>query len=134
MVPKHQLIVPSTLLAFATNIRTYQDTKIQRYKATKIHTLTPLTYELFFEIAQKWSCSDSLITADADEIRLSTSSGERCVKAARSPKTRKSVWDEQNREGIKRVTVVTAPNGIFSDLCCLQWYRIVIPTSHTKGI
>ena len=36
LVPKHQLIVPSTLLALATNIRTY--------KATKIHTLTPLTY------------------------------------------------------------------------------------------
>ena len=45
LVPKHQLIVPSTLLALATNIRTY--------KATKIHTLTPLTY--FFKIAQQWS-------------------------------------------------------------------------------
>ena len=32
LLPKHQLIVPSTLLALATNIRTY--------KATKIHTLT----------------------------------------------------------------------------------------------
>ena len=38
--PKHQLMVPSTLLAPATHIRTD--------KATKIHTLTPLTYELFF--------------------------------------------------------------------------------------
>jgi len=46
LVPKHQLMVPSTLLALATNIR--------RYKATKIHTLTPLTYELFFKIVQKW--------------------------------------------------------------------------------
>ena len=36
LVLKHQYIVPSTLLALATNIRTY--------KATKIHTLTPLTY------------------------------------------------------------------------------------------
>ena len=57
LVPKHQLTVPSILLALATNIRTYKDTKIQsykdtkiqRYKATKIHTLTPLTYELFFQ-------------------------------------------------------------------------------------
>ena len=45
LVPKHQLIVPSTLLALATNIRTY--------KATKIHTLTPLTYELFFQNSSK---------------------------------------------------------------------------------
>ena len=36
LVPTHQLIVPSTLLALATDIRTY--------KATKIHTLRPLTY------------------------------------------------------------------------------------------
>ena len=36
----HQLIVPSTLLAPATNIRTC--------KATKIHKLKPLTHELFF--------------------------------------------------------------------------------------
>ena len=48
LVPKHQLIVPSTLLALATNIPTYKDTKPQRYKATKIHTLTQMTYELFF--------------------------------------------------------------------------------------
>ena len=45
LVPKHQLIVPSTLLALATNIRTY--------KATKIHTLTPLTYELSFQNSSK---------------------------------------------------------------------------------
>ena len=38
LVPTHQLIVPSTLLAPATEIRTH--------KATKIHTLKPLTYEL----------------------------------------------------------------------------------------
>ena len=31
------------------NIQSYRDTKLQRYKATKIHTLTPLTYELFFQ-------------------------------------------------------------------------------------
>ena len=31
LVPKHQLIVPSTLLALATNIRTYKVTKPQRY-------------------------------------------------------------------------------------------------------
>ena len=61
LVPKHQLIVPSTLLALATNIRTYKVTKIQSYKvtkiqsykATKIHTLTPLTYELFFQNSSK---------------------------------------------------------------------------------
>ena len=40
LVSQHQLIVPLTLLALATNIR--------RHKATKIHTLTPMTYELFF--------------------------------------------------------------------------------------
>ena len=44
LVPKHQLIISLTLLALATNIRTY--------KATKIHMLTPLTYDLFFKIAQ----------------------------------------------------------------------------------
>ena len=38
LVPKHQLIIPSTLFALATNIR--------RYKATNIHTLTPLTYKI----------------------------------------------------------------------------------------
>ena len=43
----HQLIVPSTLLAPATEIRTHKATKPQRY----INTLTPLTYELF-KIAQ----------------------------------------------------------------------------------
>ena len=49
LVPKHQLIVPSTLLALATNI--------QRYKATKIHTLTPMTYELFFSKMAILSCN-----------------------------------------------------------------------------
>ena len=44
-VPTHQLIVPSPLLAPATNTRTY--------KATKIHTLTPLTYKLFFQNSSK---------------------------------------------------------------------------------
>ena len=40
-VPSYQLIVPSTyIMAPATHIPTD--------KATKIHTLTPLTYELFF--------------------------------------------------------------------------------------
>ena len=51
-VPKHQLIVPSTLLALATNIR--------RYKATKIHTLTPLTYELFFQNSSKITYAHNL--------------------------------------------------------------------------
>ena len=45
LVPKHQLIVPSTLLPPATNIQTY--------KATKMHKLTPLTYELFFQNSSK---------------------------------------------------------------------------------
>ena len=45
LVPTHQLIVPSTLLAPTTNIRTH--------KATKIHTLEPLTYELFFQNSSK---------------------------------------------------------------------------------
>ena len=45
LVLKHQLIVPSTLLPLATNIPTY--------KATKIHTPTPLINELFFKIAQE---------------------------------------------------------------------------------
>ena len=48
MVPKHQLIVPSTLLALATKIRTYKVTKPQR-----CNTLTPLTYELFFQNSSK---------------------------------------------------------------------------------
>ena len=45
LVPKHQLIAPSTLLALAK-----KHPNIQRSKATKIHTLTPLTYERFFQI------------------------------------------------------------------------------------
>ena len=45
LVPKHQLIVPLILFAIATNIRTY--------KATKIHTITPLTNELFFKNSSK---------------------------------------------------------------------------------
>ena len=48
LVSAPQLIVPSTLLALSTTIRTYKvtkiqshkDTKPQRYKATKIHTLS----------------------------------------------------------------------------------------------
>ena len=45
LVPKHQFIVPSTLLAPATEIRTH--------KAMKIHTLRQLTYELFFQNSSK---------------------------------------------------------------------------------
>ena len=49
LVPMHQLIVPSTLLAPATQIRTH--------KVTKIHNiiLKPLTYcmSYFFKIALK---------------------------------------------------------------------------------
>ena len=44
LVPMHQLVAPATLLAPATEIRTH--------KATEIHTLEPLTYELFFKIPQ----------------------------------------------------------------------------------
>ena len=54
LVPKHQLIVPSTLLALATNI--------PAYKATKIHTLKPLTYEQFFQISSKRGFQFSLIS------------------------------------------------------------------------
>ena len=45
LVPTHQIIVPSTLLAPATEIRAH--------KATEIHTLKPLTYELFFQNSSK---------------------------------------------------------------------------------
>ena len=45
LVPTHQLIVSSTLLAPATEIWTH--------KATEIHTLKPLTYELFFQNSLK---------------------------------------------------------------------------------
>ena len=38
LVPKHQLIVPSTLLALATNISTYKVTKLQSHKDTYAHT------------------------------------------------------------------------------------------------
>ena len=38
-------MVPSTLLALATNIPTYKD--------TKMNTLTPLTYEPFFQLKNK---------------------------------------------------------------------------------
>ena len=41
LVPKHQLIVCPTLLAPATHNQTDE--------ATKIHKLTPLTFELFFQ-------------------------------------------------------------------------------------
>ena len=48
LVPKHQLIVPSTLLAPATNIWTYKATKPQRYiRSLHWH----MSY--FFKIAQK---------------------------------------------------------------------------------
>ena len=40
LVPMHQLIVPSTLLAPATEIRTHKS------------TLKPLTYKPFFKTAQ----------------------------------------------------------------------------------
>ena len=42
---RHQFIVSSTLLAPATEIR--------KHKATEIHTLKPLTYELFFQKSSK---------------------------------------------------------------------------------
>ena len=47
LVPRHKLIVPSTLLAPATHIRTD--------KATEIHTLRPLTSELFFFFSKQLS-------------------------------------------------------------------------------
>ena len=50
LVPSNQLIVPSTLLAPATHIRT---DKATTQKATKLHTLRPLTYELFFQNSSK---------------------------------------------------------------------------------
>ena len=43
-------MVPSTLLALATHIL---QTKPQSHKATEIHMLTPLTYELFFQSSSK---------------------------------------------------------------------------------
>ena len=49
LVPKHQLMVPLTLLAHATLIPTDKATKPQSHKATRIHTLRPMTYELFFQ-------------------------------------------------------------------------------------
>ena len=45
LAPKHKLIVHSTLLAPATHIQTD--------KATMIHMLRPLTYELFFQNSWK---------------------------------------------------------------------------------
>ena len=50
LVPMHELIVPSTLLPPAIEIRTL--------KATKIHTLKSLMYELFFEKEKKSSEKD----------------------------------------------------------------------------
>ena len=54
LVPKHELIVPQTLLAPATHIWTN--------KATKKHTLTPLTYELFFQNSSTRILYQSLVT------------------------------------------------------------------------
>ena len=51
LVPKHQLIVPPTLLAPATHISTD--------KATKIYTLSLLRYELFFQNSSKKKCQGS---------------------------------------------------------------------------
>ena len=49
LIGKHQLIVPSTLLALATNIRIYKDAKPQRYiRSHHWH----MSY--FFKIAQYW--------------------------------------------------------------------------------
>ena len=69
LVPKHQFIVPSTLLAPATEIRTH--------KAMKVHTLRQLTYELFFQNSSKitsyyihykgfleWKCLECLLSND----------------------------------------------------------------------
>ena len=52
LVLLHQLILPSTLLAPATNI--------QKYKATKMQMLKPLTYELFFQNGSK-ICNSKII-------------------------------------------------------------------------
>ena len=57
LVPTHQLIVPSTLLAPAADIRTY--------KATKIHMLNPLTYELVFQNSSKRETAHSLANSSA---------------------------------------------------------------------
>ena len=54
LVSTHQLIVPSTLLASATEIRTH--------KATKIHRLKRLTYELFLKTTKPISSEVGLAT------------------------------------------------------------------------
>ena len=54
LVPTHQLIVRSTLLAPTTNI--------SLYKATKIHTLKPLKYEQFFQNSSKRGFEFSFIS------------------------------------------------------------------------
>ena len=51
LVPKHQLIVPSTLLAPPTNIWTYKATKPQSHKDTYAHSTD--IWAIFFKIAQK---------------------------------------------------------------------------------
>ena len=65
LVPKHQLIVPSTRLVLATNIPTY--------KATKIHTLTPLTYELFFQNSSKRGNQLTLIKQPLVGVKITLS-------------------------------------------------------------
>ena len=47
LVPTHQLIVPSTLLAPATEIRTHKATKTQRYIRSNYRHMS-----YFFKIAQ----------------------------------------------------------------------------------
>ena len=52
LVPKHKLVVPSSYLPLQ---HTSEQTRPQSRKATqpKIHTLRPLTYELFFQKRSK---------------------------------------------------------------------------------
>ena len=68
LVPKHPLKIPSTLLAPATDIRTY--------KVTKIHMLTPLIYELFWKnkkLSSRVGCKKKALTAVcSSSIRLSS--------------------------------------------------------------
>ena len=52
LVPKHQLTVPSTLFNWPLQHTSVQ-TQPQSHKATEIHMLTPLTYELFFQSSSK---------------------------------------------------------------------------------
>ena len=69
-VPKHQLIVPSTLLALATNIPTYKDTKPQRYIRSHHWHMSYLKQKQSKRISRQWMNERTYIVCFTKPIHL----------------------------------------------------------------